>query len=84
MNIIQRLFAIFGRQYVLLEFHDGKTMICHAYAIGTRAFAHPYLSYTRVELLPGGKIGNGPSYIHTWYPITKKPCRLYDCVKEAA
>lgn len=89
MNIYQKISALFGRQYVFLVLPDDELVICHAYNlvykmfahpynIGYRMFAHPYLPRTRAELLPGGKIGKGPIYVHGWHPITDKTFELFD------
>lgn len=78
MNIYQKISALFGRQYVFLVLPNDELVICHAYNIGHKMFAHPYLPRTRAELLPGGKIGKGPIYVHGWHPITDKTFELFD------
>ena len=76
MNIFQRVLALFGRQYVLLIFHDGMKEVRRAYALGGRAYADPFLPETRTELKRGGET-HGRSYIHGWLPITRKTQSLY-------
>ena len=76
MNIFQQLLALFGRQYILLIFHSGIREIRHAYILGGRVYADPYLPRTRVELRRGGK-AYGRSYIHSWLPITRKVKSFY-------
>lgn len=79
MNILQKLLALFGRQYVLLVDHDGTFTVCHAYPMGSAVFARRYwvLSETACELLPGGGI-NGRSYVTAWRPLTSRTFELFD------
>lgn len=81
MNWIQRILALFGRQYVVLIFFDGKSRVRHAYVLGNAVYAHPYLPETRVRLLPGGKT-KGRDYIVGWEPITDKTQQLYNSIRE--
>lgn len=70
MNPIQRFMAwAFDRQYVLLVMHDNSMPVCHAYQVGGKWYAHPYLPKTRCELKPGGEVF-GQSYIDGWKPAT--------------
>ena len=78
MTWVQKLLARCGRNYIVLHFHDGKSMVRHAYALGESIYAHPHLPETRVELLPKGKVGRGQSYIVGWSPITSKTKQLFD------
>ena len=84
MNLFRRMLALFGRQYVFLEWYDGEIDVRHAYAVGKKAYANPGMPKTRAELLPGGKIGKGPSYVRAWHPITRGTFELYDRVQRAA
>jgi hypothetical protein len=53
----------------------------HAYQLGGKWYAHPYLPHTRCELLPGGKT-EGQSYISGWKPITPSMFQHYEYGQE--
>lgn len=38
MNIIQKLLAFFGRDYVDLQFHDGRTSVRPMYKVGAAGY----------------------------------------------
>ena len=78
MNIIQKILAFFGREYVALQTHNGNTRVRHAYRLGVGGmWSHPYLPDTKCQLLPNGEIGVGPSYVKGWIPVTHKMQEFY-------
>jgi len=82
MNICQ-LFChwVFGWDYAILIFYDNKMPVKRAYKLGGKTYASPYLSETKTELLPGGKVF-GQCYIHGWRPVTPRTFTLFEQVED--
>lgn len=78
MDILQKFCSLFGAQYVLLRC-GRRTCVRRAYTLAGDIYADPYLSNTRVVLLPGGRV-EGNTYVVWWKPITAKTVALYNRV----
>jgi hypothetical protein len=77
MNIIQKLFALFGADYAVLISHDRYHYVRRVRWLCGVPFAAPHLPETAARLLPEGKL-NGRCYLESWLPATPRMQRYFD------
>lgn len=80
MNLIQKMLSKCGRDYVLLEDHDGELnvrpvkWIC-GYPV---AYRRAHYKDSQIRLLPNGECRGGMcNYVYRWEPLTDKINKVF-------